>query len=386
MLYIQIQLQEIHMWKQEEIQKQKQTIKGKDIVPPETAIEIEDTQKHIKHKKGENIKNKNGQKKKLRAATIKGDWSGVESILKENEGLTTEAISSDGSTILHIAVGIGHNDIVKNLIPYLSDEQVLKQRDSDGSTSLHIAAIVGNKDAACLLVKWNNKLLRIKDDNDAEPLQKAFENMHLDTILYLLKAVNENVDTELKPDTAHPSDEIAVDLLVNAISAKQYSLALDLVQNFPKAASKSDNVLMAIAKSFPSGLDHWQTLIYPSLKNIEDMLQFVASLIAGFLLFPYVVAVFLIALALNEGYIDEGRKANECFRKRPGLVFAFSLLALPITMLISAILVICLLILIICFSFLLLYSLLWKGANILAFPPIKHMENKKKEWDEAKSF
>ncbi|MFS7966630.1 putative ankyrin repeat-containing domain, PGG domain, ankyrin repeat-containing domain superfamily [Helianthus anomalus] len=341
-----------------------------------------------------------------------GDWLGIESILKEEEGIATEAISSDGSTVLHIAVGIGQNDIVKKLIPYLNDEQVLKQRDSDGSTSLHIASIVGNKDAACLLVKTNRKLLRIKDDNDEEPLQKAYKNMHLDTIVYLLKAVKENVDTELKPDAVHPGDEIAVDLLVNAISAKQYSLALDLVQNFPEAASKSDNVLMAIAKTFPSGLDHWQTLIYPSHKNIKENLQFVAMGTAMFLFFPLVVALNIIVSDVFQ-LLCGGRCSKAHVLKYAG-IFALSLLAgkhnirfnifelkvncilqimfffcacaVPISTFISAILVICLLILIICFSFLLLYSLLWKGANILAFPPIKRMENKKKEWDEAKKL
>lgn len=40
-------------------------------------------------------------------------------------------------------------------------------------------------------------------------------------------------------------------------------LASDLVEDFPEFAIKSDDVLMALAKTFPSGLDHWQTLIYP---------------------------------------------------------------------------------------------------------------------------
>ncbi|XP_076904134.1 uncharacterized protein LOC143559442 [Bidens hawaiensis] len=42
--------------------------------------------------------------------------------------------------------------------------------------------------------------------------------------------------------------------------------------------------------------------------------------------------------------------------------------------------------LIFCFSFCLLYYLCWKGAKILAFPPIKKIENKIKKQDEAKKI
>ncbi|KAJ0710308.1 putative ankyrin repeat-containing domain-containing protein [Helianthus annuus] len=158
--------------------------------------------------------------------TVKGDWSKAESILKKDKNLVTKAISSDFSTMLHIAVGIGHNEFVKKLLTYINDEQVLQKRDSDGSTALHIAAIVGNKHAAELLVKKNKKLLRITDQNGDEPLHKAYENMHLDTIGYLLKAVKDSgKPTQSSSDVSvgHPNDEIGVRLLVNAISAKQYS-------------------------------------------------------------------------------------------------------------------------------------------------------------------
>ncbi|KAM0031534.1 putative ankyrin repeat-containing domain, PGG domain, ankyrin repeat-containing domain superfamily [Helianthus debilis subsp. tardiflorus] len=173
----------------------------------ETQEENEDTkkknEKKIKHKK------------KLRAAIIKGNRSKVESILKKDEGLATEAISKDGSTVLHTAVGTGHNEMLESFLTNIDKEHVLNKRDSDGSTALHIAAIVGNKHAAELLVKTNSELLRKKDIHDKEPLHKAYEHMHLDTIGCLLKAVN---------DDGKPDDEIGVNFLVNAISAKRYTV------------------------------------------------------------------------------------------------------------------------------------------------------------------
>ncbi|GJR02813.1 ankyrin repeat-containing domain-containing LTR copia-type protein [Tanacetum coccineum] len=215
---------------------------------------------------------------KLRELTMKGDWSAAESILKEDNDLVREAISSDGSTVLHIAVGIGHNDFVKNLFSYISDEDVVVTRNSDGSTALHIAAIVGNKYAADLLLKKNKNCLRIRDKNGQEPLHKAYENMHLDTIGYLLKAVDENGKSMSRSSSIgasvhshlHPGVEIGVDLLVNAISAKQYNLASELIEMFPKFASKNDDVLMAIAKTFPIG-DYGETFIPPTWKDYWEV-------------------------------------------------------------------------------------------------------------------
>ncbi|KAF5789412.1 putative ankyrin repeat-containing domain, PGG domain, ankyrin repeat-containing domain superfamily [Helianthus annuus] len=304
--------------------------------------------------------------------TVKGDWSKAESILKKDKNLVTKAISSDFSTMLHIAVGIGHNEFVKKLLTYINDEQVLQKRDSDGSTALHIAAIVGNKHAAELLVKKNKKLLRITDQNGDEPLHKAYENMHLDTIGYLLKAVKDSgKPTQSSSDVSvgHPNDEIGVRLLVNAISAKQYSLAVEMVQTLPNFASKSDDVLMAISKTFPSGLDYWETLIYPSLENIVERIGLAAKCTAFLMGFP---AYFAYSLFQEED-MDTTQK---------GIMFVLSLLIGPIPMLMSAFAFICLLILIVCFVLLFLYFICWKCTKIL-LPPIKHMENKKKEWDEA---
>lgn len=41
-------------------------------------------------------------------------------------------------------------------------------------------------------------------------------------------------------------------------------LAKELIQKYPQFAVEGDEVLMAIAKTFPTGLDYWETLIYPS--------------------------------------------------------------------------------------------------------------------------
>ncbi|KAI7739195.1 hypothetical protein M8C21_016170 [Ambrosia artemisiifolia] len=302
--------------------------------------------------------------------TIKGNWSKVKSVLKNDKGLATEEISSDGSTILHIAVGNGHNDFVKKLLSYLNDDQVLIKRDSDGSTALHVAAIVGNKDAADLLVKKNKKLLRIRDSNGNEPLHKAYKNMHLDTIGYLLNAGMDGVKPELQCTALH-GNQIGVDTLVNAISANKYGLALELVQNFPSFASESDEVLLALANTFPCELDSAETLIYPSLDIIwEKMLSTALLSLLFFIHVPHQLF----------DYLFYGNKKFDL--NIPSLLVTVVLCPVP-SMVATAISLISLLPLMACFPFVLLYFFWWNCAKSLV-APIKQIENKKNEWDKAK--
>ncbi|KAI7745394.1 hypothetical protein M8C21_012740, partial [Ambrosia artemisiifolia] len=329
-----------------------------------------DTQKEDKQNHENKITNFDDYYMALRRATTNGYWPTVEMILKKFKFLVTKAITWDGSTILHMAVGLGHNDFIEKLCStYITDDQVLQQRETDGSSALHIAAIVGNTHAADLLVKMNRKLLRIKDKNGMEPLNKAYENMHLDTIEFLLKAVNDDLKTESQSSLGafvHLDDEIGVGLLVNAISAKQYSSASELVEKFPSFASKSDEVLMAIAKNFPSGLDDWETLVYPSFDDMSRIMGNVASSAFAFLLWPVVVVLEYIFM---ESSIST-------------MLYQLVILTVP-AWLVSPFILICLFILIVRFTFLRLYSLWWKGAKIL-FPPIKRIEDKKKAMEEAK--
>ncbi|KAJ0532696.1 putative ankyrin repeat-containing domain, PGG domain, ankyrin repeat-containing domain superfamily [Helianthus annuus] len=342
-----------------------------DIVPTETDTKSE------REKASEFLKLLDEQvnRNRLHSVTKKGDWTEAKSILEKNKDLATEAVRSDGSTILHIAVGIGHNDFVKQLLSYMNDEQLLQQRDSDGSTSLHVAAIVGNTDVADLLVKRNKMLLRVKDNKGVEPLQKAYEHMHLDTVGYFLKAFSDDGKNELQSSltgSVHPDDDIATDLLVNAISAKQYSLALELVQNFPESASRSEDVLMALAKNFPSGLDHWETLVSPSPSSWLDdfMLQAHALMILFLLGFP-VFALYKFIVKRSPS-----NKGIGTLLFKSVLLTVAAWLALPFAFT-------RLLILVAHFIFRFLYSFLWKGAKIL-FAPIKRIENKKKNLDDAR--
>ncbi|CAH1449305.1 unnamed protein product [Lactuca virosa] len=121
--------------------------------------------------------------------------------------------------------------------------------------------MVGNTEAATLLIKNDRRLLEIPDHKGETPLDKAYQNMHLDTIDFLLKAVYDDIKPKKQSstleDSVSPGVKLGVNLLVNVVSAKKYEFAVE-----------NDNVLLAIAKTFPMGLDYWETLIYPIMGDI----------------------------------------------------------------------------------------------------------------------
>ncbi|KAJ9550899.1 hypothetical protein OSB04_014944 [Centaurea solstitialis] len=307
-------------------------------------------EKHaIPTKEEERIK----RNKELCKATMQGFWPEVESMLKEGEDVEREALNSDKNTVLHLAVGIGHNDFIKDLLQFIQKKEesekiknldgssVLEMRNLNGSTALHVAAIVGNRFAAELLVKENEKLLKILDNEGQPPLLKAYSNMQFDTFIYLWNATND--DGKSKQAISRDPDriKIGVNLLVNAISAKQYSTASELVKTFPQFVTQNDDVLMAIARTFPNGLNYWETLIYPPLSHIWDRILGSGG-----------DALFIIALLfIRETYDDSSVLFMILF-------FGELLYAVPTYMV----------------------------ATRLGVPPIKNIVEKKKEWKEAKTL
>ncbi|KAJ0934166.1 putative ankyrin repeat-containing domain-containing protein [Helianthus annuus] len=152
-------------------------------------------------------------------------WGRVVNELLLDEGARKAPINSVGNTVLHIAVGLRYDFIIKRVLRSIKDN-LTDIKNFEGSTLLHIAAIVGNTNAAQVLIKHDKRLLNTTDNNKKTPLDKAYENMHLDTIDYLLMEAAEDETKMKKPagdvEGKGTAKEIGVKLLVNAISAKHY--------------------------------------------------------------------------------------------------------------------------------------------------------------------
>ncbi|KAI3496058.1 hypothetical protein L1887_38408 [Cichorium endivia] len=196
---------------------------------------------------------------------MEGKWWEVESILKNDKNAVGEVINTDGETLLHIAVGTGHKNFIRNLLEFIKDKEILKRRSLDGSTALHIAAITGNKYAAGLLIEKEKSLIDIRNREGTLPYVVAYFNNHFDTSVFLFKSTNPKKGQGLRRDLTDRN------LLLDVISTRQYDLALQLFKAYNEDLAVKDDaeVLMTLARNFPTGLSYWEKLIYPSLSDIQ---------------------------------------------------------------------------------------------------------------------
>ncbi|KAJ9536767.1 hypothetical protein OSB04_un000071 [Centaurea solstitialis] len=264
----------------EHVQQETSSQQG-EHVQPKTSSQQEEIETERKHTISEDIESGGEDtmaeevEYKLWHATVNGSWRRVKEILKKDKGLVKKEFSFQGCTVLHLAVSIGHKDLVEKLLLFIKDDEVkdiLEQTNEDGSTALHIAVSVGNEHAMKLLVQKHKDLLTMKDDNDQDPLIKAFNNMQFDIFAYLFKAASENKKVEELSIAKAKKTETGASLIVNTITAKQYSTAYDLIEAFPEFVVENDQVLMAIARTFPSHeLNYWERAIDPPVPRINHI-------------------------------------------------------------------------------------------------------------------
>ncbi|XP_045813954.1 uncharacterized protein LOC123907648 isoform X2 [Trifolium pratense] len=173
--------------------------------------------------------------------------------------------SSSGRTILHIAVIVGHEEIVKKLIKEGKDK-LLKMRDKRGYTALALVAeLTGNINIAkCLVEKKGHEgirqeLLSMKNNDGEIPVLLAAAKGNKEMTEYLY------AKTRLE-DLADKNSHKTVLLLTRCINAEIFGVALSLLQQFPhlplahksESGSELDGVqpLYALARMssvFPSG-------------------------------------------------------------------------------------------------------------------------------------
>ncbi|KVG51525.1 Ankyrin repeat-containing protein [Cynara cardunculus var. scolymus] len=205
--------------------------------------------------------------------TSEWSWREIIKILEGDKDVLKDELWDNGNTLLHMVVEKGQNayDIVEKLLLFIrkkkEEKEILEHKNADGSTALHVAVSVGNKHAMKLLVDQHKDLLTIRDKKDQDPLIKAFNNMQFDTFVYLFKVAVGN--DKAKQLVISQGSKKGASLVVNAITAKQYSTAHELIRTFPKFSTESDRVLMAIARTFPNELNYWETLVYPTLTYLD---------------------------------------------------------------------------------------------------------------------
>ncbi|KAI3701583.1 hypothetical protein L6452_26768 [Arctium lappa] len=139
--------------------------------------------------------------------------------------------------------------------------------------------------------------------------------MQFDIFAYLLKAAVHNKKAEDLVISQGPKK--GASLVVNAITAKQYSTTFDLIKTFPKFSVENDELLLAIARTFPSDLNYWEELIYPPtfvdrLKEGFDLLE--SSVVVRW---PWHKSVLVLGayrcyLVLRVSLVQQVVKADDC--------------------------------------------------------------------------
>ncbi|XP_052621121.1 uncharacterized protein LOC111889278 [Lactuca sativa] len=170
----------------------------------------------------------------------------------------------------------------------------------------------------------------------------------------------------------HRSGKFGVILLVNAIYAKNFGLASDLVRKFPEFAVKDDNVLMTIVKNFPSRLDYGEALIYPLLMG--DICERIVKRGRD---------SFEILVDYYKNIVDVIQEIPDDVIFGTIQLLLYLTLMGPLAMLSWIYFMLRVLMLMLYFPFFMFYLLFWKVATRVV-PPIKHIEKKMKERKKAK--
>ncbi|CAH1436293.1 unnamed protein product [Lactuca virosa] len=239
-----------------EVWDELETMYAPAVVPPELLV-VEDTLRDQQRAEDHKL---------LYKATLGGEWSDVQKVLREREVTVLNKITNNGNTALHVAVGTSKKPwFLQKLLGVIPENtQLLDVRNSDGSTLLHVAAIVGNTEAADILLGRNLDLLLAKDNEGHTPLAIALSNMHTETSKHLLKYIN----TDREKDALF-SGTSGDEHLVNVISSKDFGFAKDLMQHYKTL--HTDAVLMAIAQNFPCELSILEEYIGTDMVEERDI-------------------------------------------------------------------------------------------------------------------
>ncbi|XP_022748039.1 uncharacterized protein LOC111297652 [Durio zibethinus] len=192
-------------------------------------------------------------------------------LLKENPHLVNAKIFVNTERKpLHFAVTVGNLVMVDELLRYMSEEDV-KIQDHWGRTALHFAAMSpGNTMIAESLIRKNEELLTIPDNEvGVIPLVLACQRGHKDIAHYLY---NETTPAYL----LSPENQTqAVSFLCWCVDSKLFDVALDMLRRCPRLAfAKTNNqwnAVLALSRQHSaflssSGLSFWQRMIYSRLK------------------------------------------------------------------------------------------------------------------------
>ncbi|KAL6227730.1 hypothetical protein ACLB2K_001687 [Fragaria x ananassa] len=164
----------------------------------------------------------------LHLAALKGDWNTALFILQSNPEAVRARITKGLETALHIAAGAKHTIFVEELVKWMSPEDLELKNDVE-NTALFFAAVSGIKRIAQAMVEVNSRLPRIRGSNNSTALHRATLLGHREMVWYLYSKTKRILTYQDR-----------VGLLIAAITADLYDVALDIVKQHPEMALARD--------------------------------------------------------------------------------------------------------------------------------------------------
>jgi uncharacterized protein len=115
----------------------------------------------------------------LRDAILEGDLEKVSALLRD--GANVDSRDAEWPS-LHLAVGVGHKDVVKLLLDHSAE---VDAKNNEGVTPLYLAAVEGHKDVVKLLLDHGAEV-DAKNNEGVTPLYLAAVEGHKDVVKLLL--------------------------------------------------------------------------------------------------------------------------------------------------------------------------------------------------------
>ncbi|KAM3742102.1 hypothetical protein ACB098_07G045500 [Castanea mollissima] len=162
-------------------------------------------------------------------AALNGDWKTTKHYIVKDRSLLHARLTKSWDTVIHIAVHSKHIPFVKELVDYLTvDELAIENRNKD--TGLSIAAVSGIFEVAELMVNKNSKLTMLRGTRELIPFGMAAEAGH--------KKMAEFLYLNTQFGCLDRGERIR--LFFITLTCDLYDLALDMLTRDPKLACERD--------------------------------------------------------------------------------------------------------------------------------------------------
>ncbi|XP_041016453.1 ankyrin repeat domain-containing protein 27-like [Juglans microcarpa x Juglans regia] len=224
-------------------------------------------------------------KSKLFRMAMEGKWDEAAELYEQDEWAQTAKITNSGDTALHIAVSVGKEDNVRQLIQSIWDpsrlRQVLETRNDRGNTPLHSAASMGNVAMCRCIATVYPELVGATNNNGDTPFVMAA--LHGEkAAFFCLHFICLSKDMDGYQFSWRKNDDT---ILHCAIAGDYFDLAFQIIHLYPKLARSVNqkgltplHLLASKPSAFRSGshLEGYYKIIYHCI--LVDPLEVEASI------------------------------------------------------------------------------------------------------------